>query len=831
MPNDEQKTQTQNQNENRAKRPKGLNSVFWAGFAVLLAAFLIGLYFSGRLGFLGIGNQENAQNNSNKNGSADDGKVFAFNLAKPVFAEYSLSGTDFAPALKTQKPELAELENLADFEKAGAFSAAEKAMLGAQGFFLRKNNFITDQTSGVDDFADTYANFSGSKNIHYRSADNALFISSDLALHLYHILVDRSFQKIEEEKFQPALRSMTEALFKDALANYNAAENEALKASYGRLAAYYLVPLVVLDAADANNNELSPSDFETYAKFLEAQEQAIKDAGESDLAFALPSPEYKGMALADAIYAPAKAELLLISAARGMADSPLFTPYRPYLINDYSQFKPRAHYTKNDILKSYFIAMMWYGRMGFSLDSPDLTRDAIIITGQINNLQIDGQGIAETYAVLSAAIEFFVGKVDDLTPYEYTDLLKKQYGDSLTGAELLDEEKLDNFIASAIRDLPKPKIVSEAVELFDDGGERDELLKQLMQFRFLGQRFTPDAYVLNQLTQGVGAPDPETGQNLPSMTTALMPMHALSPENALVKNYIQQWVSANAPDSDRIIEKKLKQMSAEFAEFSEDAWTENIYWSWLNTYRSLLAGYGQGYPYFMAGEAWQKKNLGTVLGSYAELKHDTLLYAKQSYAELGGGGDEPAEIPPVPKGYVEADPVFWARISALARQTADGLADRELMPDYFGERYAQFIEISEFFQKLAKQELLDETISDDDFEKLRLSGYVFQNLAAALPGEELADKDRRAGIIADIHTDAVLGKILYQATGKPHIIYAAVKDDNGTRLTRGLVYNHYEFTGPLSERYSDEDWQAQVYEDNGGLPEQDAWTQELMPAQ
>jgi len=177
---------------------------------------------------------------------------------------------------------------------------------------------------------------------------------------------------------------------------------------------------------------------------------------------------------------------------------------------------------------------------------------------------------------------------------------------------------------------------------------------------------------------------------------------------------------------------------------------------------------------------------------------------------------------------VEADPIFWSRLTALANMTAAGLRSRDIMPEYFDSRYNTFIEACEFFTAITKQELNNETISDEDFERLRTSGYVFEDLTAPMPGEQLTDKDRRAGIIADIHTDAVTGKILYEATGKPYIIFTAVKDINGARLTRGVVFNHYELTGPLSERYADEDWQGRVYDNVSALPEADIWSRDLI---
>lgn len=756
-------------------------------------------------------------------------KLFGFSLVKPVFAQYARPEQAVSPELPAITPKVDELMNLSAFEEAGLSLSADQAKaLEEQGFFLADEDVLGEQTFGNDDFADLYKTFSGNRQEHYREPDDALFISSDAALHLYHILIDRSFQKIEEEKFQPMLKQMTRALFADSMGKYQEADEGLLKDTYSRLAAYYLIPLVVLDSADLSATDLSPEDFGTYAEYLEAQVQARETASQQDLEFSLDAPVYGGYELDDFIFQTARQELDLIQDSQGVSPSALFTPLRPDFENDYSQFKPRSHYTKNDILKSYFIAMMWYGRMGFTLDSPELTRDAIAITGQINTLKAGDGNISDMYATLSSAIEFFVGEVDDLTPYQYTDLMQKHFGSQITTDELSDQDMLDGFIQKAIKELPIPRIVSEVVYKYDDGGERDKLLKSLMQFRFMGQRFTPDAYVLNQLTQGVGAPDPETGQNLPSMTTALMPIKVISPDNQVVDQYVNSWVEANAPLSDRIIDKKLSQLINEFSGFSQGTWTQNIYWNWLNTYRSLLAGYGEGYPYFMTTDNWQRKNLGTVLGSYTELKHDTLLYAKQSYAELGGGGNLPEEIPPVPKGYVEADPVFWSRITALAEMTQNGLEERDLMPEYYGDRYESFADICRFYSELARKQLADQDITDDEFERLRQSGYVFAELTDPLPGKSLTNKERRAGIIADIHTDAVKSQILYEATGKPYIIYVAVKDKNGARLTRGLVFKHYEFTGPLDERYADEDWQAKVYEGQDDLPLVDEWSQSIV---
>lgn len=821
--------------EEQPKNKNGIIILFTVLFFAIISSALAYCYINANK----INSDQNKPNNIISDSKKNDEqkikkqgiKLFSFNLIKPAFAELAEIKNIIKPILPKTKIKKEKIENLKDFKEKEKieFTQNQLKALEGSGFFLAKNNIIKDQKWGTNDFVDMYNNFDGNYNKYYREPQDTVFITSDVALHLYHILIDRSFQRIEETKFQPMLKAMTEALFLDSINNYNSATEPKIKKSYKRLSAYYLVPLVILDEGNKSAEiSLDPKNYPTFAQYLDAiSEKKIKNS-EEKLEFSLGSKTYKNIELSDEIYDLAKQELDLINNAKGIKNSPLFTPLRPEFKNDYSQFKPRSHYTKNDILKSYFIAMMWYGRMGFTLSSLESTRDALIITGQVNNVKISDKNLSELWSDMAVVIDFFVGEVDDLTPYQYTEIIQKIYGDEMTDQELIDDELLNNFIKTAVKELPAPKIISEVLDVYDNRDERDKFLLKTMQFRFMGQRFTPDAYIINNLTQGVGAPDSETGQKLPSMPTALMPISLLAPENKIVKNYLDEWIANSAPNSDKVIAKFYNQLNNEFSAYDDKVWTQNIYWSWLNCFKPLLSDYGDGYPFFMANQEWQKKNLGTVLGSYTELKHDTLLYAKQSYAERGGGGDNPDKLPPAVKGYVEPDLIFWNRIIALAETTEKGLTDRNIFPKEFKHKYQIFLESSKFLRKIVEQELQNQKISDDDFEKLRIISSKFATIVEPLSGQELTVKERRAGIIADIHTDAVEEEILYEATGKPYIIYVAVSDINGTRLTRGAAFNHYEFTNPLNERLSDEDWQAKVYDEKDILPDEDNWSKELI---
>ena len=208
------------------------------------------------------------------------------------------------------------------------------------------------------------------------------------------------------------------------------------------------------------------------------------------------------------------------------------------------------------------------------------------------------------------------------------------------------------------------------------------------------------------------------------------------------------------------------------------------------------------------------------MGSWTELRHDTLLYAKQSFAELGGGGEQ-STPPPVPKGYVEPNLSFITRLVALTTMTRDGLDSRGLLVPGQKEKFDSFLESLQFFKTIAEKELSDSVISDDEYEKLRtIISLRYPNIVWTPDGDEMTEQDARVGIIADVHTDAKKGQVLY----------VVVKDKGGTRLTRGVTYSYYEFTREAGTRLNDQDWQGMIYEgkNTDDIPSQPSWVKDLV---
>ena len=116
-------------------------------------------------------------------------------------------------------------------------------------------------------------------------------------------------------------------------------------------------------------------------------------------------------------------------------------------------------------------------------------------------------------------------------------------------------------------------------------------------------------------------------------------------------------------------EQNLKKLQEDIRGASDETWYTSLYSEWLNTLRPLLDEKGKGYPFFMQNENWKKKSLEGFLGSYTELKHDTVVYSKQVIAEMGGGDEEEVDF----RGYVEPEPVIFSRFASMAEGTAAGL--------------------------------------------------------------------------------------------------------------------------------------------------------------
>ena len=255
---------------------------------------------------------------------------------------------------------------------------------------------------------------------------------------------------------------------------------------------------------------------------------------------------------------------------------------------------------------------------------------------------------------------------------------------------------------------------------------------------------------------------------------------------------------------------KLKR---EVDSFNVSDWNKNLYWSWLYALRPLLKEFGAGYPTFMQTTAWQDKELTTALSSWAELRHDTILYAKQSYT-MTDMAAPPPEKPVV--GYVEPVPEFYNRLLALTRMTNKGLGEMDVLDSSAEYRLGSLERVLERLVELSGKELGNKELTREDYDFIKNFG---EELDAVV--EEVDDKAKKTTIVADVHTDANTGQVLEEGVGYVKLIVVAYKVPDGRILVgAGPVMSYYEFKHPMGDRLTDEKWRDML-EDSP--PDEPAW--------
>jgi hypothetical protein len=662
-----------------------------------------------------------------------------------TFADYVPVPVDVIPAVATYSTNLDEVANPQDIH---SLNDAQRALLEQNGFVVVPTEIWQIYTI-------------------YQNAEESgdpILVTTDAMLHTFHILYDYCLRFAEIERFVNDLQGLNAAMIEAAQAQYASASGDVQEAARRNLA-FFTVASVLLD----------------------------------------PDTDIPAV-VADEV----SAELSLIEAHSGFALSPIFG-YE----EDYSQYVPRGHYTRNETFKRYFKAMMWYGRMSFRLkpgiQEEDIasglmeTRQAILIVSALLNAQVDGEPALDVWERVYEPTVFFVGKTDDLNVYDYAQAIRAVYGEDLTLDALADESKLDTFIEQAMA-LRPPKIVGGYVT------DQEDPQIVTRSFRFMGQRFIPDSYIFQQLVydkvmlyQGSGRPftlvDSQAGpiRGFPRGLDVPAVLGSAQAETILRAEGDTEYDGYDA---------QLAKLRAEFADLPDEQWTENLYWSWLYSLRPLLEVKGEGYPVFMQNPAWADKDLNAFLGSWAELRHDTILYAKQSYTVVATGIMPEPELA---KGYVEPQPAVYARLAALARQMRDGLDERGLVNDELRQKLNRLEDLLLALKDVSEKELANQPLTEEEYALIRNIGHTLENIttfSTEMTEELTSETDERMAIVADVHTDPNGKQVLEEGVGDAFTIYAVVPVEDHTVVAKGGVFSYYEFKQPMSERLTDEAWQA-----------------------
>ncbi len=506
-------------------------------------------------------------------------------------------------------------------------------------------------------------------------------------------------------------------------------------------------------------------------------------------------------------------------------------------VMDWSQFKPRGHYVYNPQtgidLEGYFRAMMWLGRVELYLIAPasfpvqcenqtfaDIQRQAIdaFLIDELFDLA-NGTPI---YDEMEYIIKFFVGESDNVR-IDHLDYLKQAI--SLNNpTELLDSLKMVEFQDTLANQSFAQQLILSQI-LFSNPFTPDSI-KPASAFMMFGQRFVIDSYVTASVVfDRIKYMGEKICRLYPSTLDVLFSLGNSASAQLLVDELDEYHYSTNLAALRYLIDH-----------YDPAFWESSIYNYWLNSIRSLNPPEDRsGLPGFMQTAAFWQQKMNTQLASWTELRHDNLLYAKQSYT----GGT----ICSYPYSYVEPFPEFYASLNSLADEAYNYFTSLNF-PDpviknkiiyYFGRCKG----ITDTLKTICEKELAG--IPFNGAEVAFLQGMIYETgqSGVSLDGwypnlfyddimrgefgyEGLMESDH---IVADIHTTPTncgggyIGAISHVGTGPVNLGVFITENHLGEPTAFvGPVTSYYEYRTTNFLRLTDEEW-ATTYLQSALRPE------------
>jgi hypothetical protein len=673
----------------------------------------------------------------------------------------------------------------ADFDLSNAaYYDRVKSVLGlnvAEENMLRQYGFVTVAIPNMTTFENFYGDLVWQNDL-------PVIVTTDSFLQLFHVVFDCSLRILENRTFYPMLLDLTEYAFNASLTDYSMVPHDGSQKQWaiGNSTVYFAVALSLLTNTTANvPPELS-----------------------GDVAFYLNNT---------------RAESLQFI---GAAD---WLPYDITVEYDFTQFKVRGHYVGDLQLENYFRAMMWYGQFpvfiprineSYVWDCPHIGDSAIVY---MRDIMRQNQVCLGEWGLLYNVTNALVGKSDSISFLSLETALHRIFGDQ---KKYLDSVLQPNGTAALRNELEKDeyaqRILSQGLIQPAPG-----LVLQVypLVFQFMGQRYVPDSYIFQNLCwDKVGYNSTGGRRILPKGLDVFAVLGSQRASQLLTPDFGYDG-----------FEGSLSSLQEEFNGLTEENWTYSSYTSWVHALQALVdINYTTDYPDFMKSLAWQDEKLNTALGSWAQLRHDTILYAKQTYI--------PGYICSYPEAFLEPNPTFYSRMQALANQTLNAveILRPETIDSSILSSLQTLINASGTFEKISNKELAGEALTQDEISFLKslvqtelmcggqqyYGWYVNLLMSITQVADYAADLD--APVIADVATFPpgdieYPPQILHVGTGDIEALVTLFPLPNGTLVTAvGPVFSYYEFPLIGTKRLNDEEWKDMLNWNNktAYMPEQ-----------
>ncbi|MCA9695012.1 MAG: DUF3160 domain-containing protein [Myxococcales bacterium] len=476
-------------------------------------------------------------------------------------------------------------------------------------------------------------------------------------------------------------------------------------------------------------------------------------------------------------------------------------------IYDFSQMKPRGHYEDEPELQRYFRAMMWLGRTDLPMVTFDEQQQPLfnrrgLEAAMLANMLLDEGGGRGSWKTVDDVLVRLIGERDSMNADDMTAFMADVGVGDLEGLAKASDEKLYGALIHSPYGIQR--IMSQI--MYTDPTDPPVVLPRV--YHLMGQRFTIDSYVFNNTTYD-RVQDLRTGVKVKRM----LPQE-LDVQFVLGNNQAAHHLTA---DLDKYgYQGVLHEMRFLVDSHPQEFWDQSFYNGWLDAIRALNdTTYLEQQPEPMRTKAWSDKQLNTQSASWAELRHDTLLYVKQSYS--GGDGCE------YPEAYVEPEPAFYARmghLGALGLELTDELAKQNINVYGVADYFTHLQQTMATLEQIAHKELEGEVLTPAEWDFLR--GTIEEELVGCGQvaydgwyGGLFYDQEKVAEFkptVADVHTAPTdefgndVGWVLHGATGRPMYMVFTVQDCSGVRAYIGPVSSYHPVLTEGFQRLTDSEW-------------------------
>ena len=579
------------------------------------------------------------------------------------------------------------------------------------------------------------------------------FITTDVYLQAYHMYFSYVLKSLEQHSFVPALAKMCRAMYQAAIQARSLGTHDELKQLADFNATFFAIALHLLDDSQVDVPEQMRAKYDFEISHIMDCQDAQSALLETEVFF------------------------------------------------NYSLFKPRGNYTRNEVLKHYFRAMMWLQTASFCREETQGLKRAVSMAQLFNQLsEADrkaGRGVYD-------ALAFLMGEPDNLAVLEVADFLKEKGVGSLEQA--LSDQTLQQVNDWLVEEFKGRNRIAPKIQL----SCADKL-------NFMPQRYVLDNEVLASTYD-------ETPNSQLAYPRGVHVMDVLGVETAgAVMDTTYHDAAAWSGFT-----KERNRLHERFIDYN-DNWEDSMYNKWMESLLVLQKS-DKNYPGFMQTDAWKIKGLNSALASWAELKHDAILYAEQPMAaECGGGGLPTPEV----MGYVEPNLAFWKQLQEMLTLNLNMLAETGFLTEDLQDRSQRLGEMVEFCLNMTEKELRGEQPTTEEYNEMRYMGSSLEYFTLSVLDPmtdfyhwyDVKGADRSVAVVADVFTRNVQNceknGILYEATGNANAIYVLVNIGGETYLTRGATLSYYEFVRPLGDRLTDEQWQEMLH--NNQAPDVPSW--------